>query len=193
MSLVLIKPPDTEPLLLSEAKAHLRVDVNDDDALIKALIQAAREHVEDKTHRALLPQTWRLTRDSFPARTTMSLEASDVASIETFTYVDIGGVTTDFTAYALDTDAMPARVSLPYGASWPATRAQRNAVTVTFQRSMADDAGALPEVFKTAMKLLIGTWYESREAFVDARFALEVPFSVDALLAPYRRPAMEMA
>lgn len=36
----------TEPIALEEAKAHLRVEFNDDDAYISALITAAREYAE---------------------------------------------------------------------------------------------------------------------------------------------------
>jgi uncharacterized phiE125 gp8 family phage protein len=195
MSLVLVTAPTVEPLSLDDAKLHLRLepDFTDDDDLVTALIQAAREHVESKTHRALLPQAWRLRRDCFPCGDEMSLEASDVTAVTSFTYVDPSGVSTDFSAYALDTDAMPARILRNYGSSWPATRVQRNAIAVTFTRAMAPDADNLPQQIKAAMKLLVGTWYENREAFVESRFALEVPFSVDALLSPYVRLAAGMA
>jgi hypothetical protein len=53
-------PPVGEPLMLAEAKLHLRVDLNDDDALITALISAARGQVEFLTGQRLMTQTWEL-------------------------------------------------------------------------------------------------------------------------------------
>jgi peptide/nickel transport system permease protein len=49
--------PASEPITLTEAKAHLRVDFDDDDTLITAMIAAARGYVEEHCNRALLTQT----------------------------------------------------------------------------------------------------------------------------------------
>jgi hypothetical protein len=60
MTSYLIAGPGEEPVSLAEAKAFARIDGSDEDALVSALIAAARLHVESLTGRALVTQTWRL-------------------------------------------------------------------------------------------------------------------------------------
>src|SRR5579885_998201 len=52
-----ITPPSVEPISLTDAKAYLRVDFSDDDAVIANLITRARSYAETVTHRALCTQT----------------------------------------------------------------------------------------------------------------------------------------
>ena len=66
MTAVLLVPPTGEPVSLDEAKAWLRLDIADDDALVTALIPAARAIVEGETRRTLMTQTWRVTLDAWP-------------------------------------------------------------------------------------------------------------------------------
>lgn len=66
MALRLTAVPAEEPVTLVQAKAHLRVDVIDDDALITNLIVAARIHAENICRRAFVTQKWDLWLDSFP-------------------------------------------------------------------------------------------------------------------------------
>src|SRR4051794_1542634 len=66
MSAILLIPPSAEPWSVAEAKAFLRVEHGDDDAIITALIAAARAHVEALSRRALLVQRWRFVLDAWP-------------------------------------------------------------------------------------------------------------------------------
>ncbi len=69
MALKLTLAPTEEPVTLVQAKAHLRVEVADDDALITNLISAARVHAENVCRRAFVTQKWDLYLDAFPKYT----------------------------------------------------------------------------------------------------------------------------
>src|SRR6185312_1787932 len=62
MPSILLTAPAIEPLSLDEAKAFLRVDNTDEDGVIGALIAGSRIHIEAQTRRALITQSWRLSR-----------------------------------------------------------------------------------------------------------------------------------
>jgi hypothetical protein len=64
MTSYLIAGPGEEPVALAEAKTFCRIDGTDEDALVSALIAAARLHVESLTGRALIEQTWRLVLET---------------------------------------------------------------------------------------------------------------------------------
>jgi hypothetical protein len=60
--------PQAEPVTLAEMKNFLRIGntFTDDDQLIAGLIQAAREHAEKITGRAIAQRTFRMVLDSHP-------------------------------------------------------------------------------------------------------------------------------
>jgi uncharacterized phiE125 gp8 family phage protein len=181
-----IAPAET-PVSLAEAKAHLRVEHSDDDALITGLIAAATDHLDGWSGvlgRCLVTQTWR--QDFAGFADCLRLPLGPVASITSVTYLDGDNAeqTLPDTDYQLLTDALGALVALAPGRSWPATCARPDAVSVTFVAgSAADD---VPPALKVAIMLLVGHWYERREA-IDGNTLAELPFSVSALIAPYRR------
>jgi len=61
MAITDITPPALEPITLDYAKVFLRVDNDDEDALIADLIRAARERVEALTNSALISRPRRIT------------------------------------------------------------------------------------------------------------------------------------
>jgi len=184
MALKLITAPATEPITLDEAKAHLRVVGDDEDALITALIAAARQGAEHITGRALMPQVWELVLDEFEC--TINLPKPPLVAVASVKYVDTNGVlqALDESAYQVDADSVPARVMPAYGASWPSTRCQPNAVRIQFQCGYAD-AAAVPQEIKTWMLLRISALYENRDAVNVGNIVTEFPY-VERLLDAYR-------
>jgi len=187
MPYVLVTAPTAEPVTLAEAKLHLRVDDNADDALIGALITAARQHAEHDTRRALVTQTWKLALDVFPENV-VTLDHAPVSTVVSVVYTDPDGVskTLDAGAYQLDAITEPCRLVPAYGNSWPATRAQVNAVAITYTCGYGNPE-SVPESIKRWMLLRIGALYENREEVLTGRAITLAPLPfVDALLAPYR-------
>jgi uncharacterized phiE125 gp8 family phage protein len=164
------------------------------DPQLASFIQAARELVEGSPYyQALITQTWRLTLDEFPAcRDSISLDVRPVQSIAAFTYIDSAGTVVAFTDYTLDTAHFPGRVVLNYSKTWPATRAQRNAVTIDFVAGYGSSRANVPMRIRNAIKLCVETWWNHRgELTADA--LTELPLGAAVLLGASRRPAMEMA
>lgn len=183
MRLRLITAPAGEVVSSAEAKAHLRVDNIDDDALIIAYLTAARAHLDGRDGilgRALLTQTWELVLDAFPVAA-ISLPLPPLQSITSIKYQDSSNVeqTLDASDYVVDATSEPARVH-PVNA-WPSTYVTPNAVTVRFVAGYGN-ASAVPEPIKTAIKLKVQALYDN----VPPDQMAAIDRASDALTWPYR-------
>lgn len=175
--------PAEEPISLSEAKLHLRVDISDDDDLITSQIVTARRRAEKIAGRALVTQTWDYVLDAFPEGDTLEIPKPPLQSITSIKYYDEDGTeyTVDSGDYYVDTYGEPGRVVLKSSATWPSTTLREaNGVIVRFVAGYGD-AEDVPEEFKQAIYLLVGHFYENREAVSDAKL-LPTPDGVMALL-----------
>lgn len=179
--------PTATPIGTTEAKAHLRVDHSDEDDLITALVQAATAHLDGYTGilgRALVTQTWAQKIDDFP--TVIRLPLAPVQSVTSITYYDGANAsqTLDSASYHLASDAAGAYIALNEGYGWPGVYNRPDAVTVTFVAGYGA-AADVPSAIKAVIKLLVGHWYEHREAAGEPM--TELPLAAASLLAPYRR------
>lgn len=185
MSLKLITPPALEPVTLAEANLHLRISGAAEDALITALITAARQHAEHITERAFVTQTWELALDAFPAAE-IRLPKPALLSIVSVKYDDTAAVeqTLAGSAYTADVHAQPGWLLPAVGATWPGTLDAANAVRIRYTAGYGPAAADVPAGIKAWMLLRIGALYRNREELADGRLA--VPPFVDRLLDPYR-------
>lgn len=190
MSLELVTAPAVEPISLQEAKDHLKVDSTDEDALIEALIQGARQHVDGRDGwlgRQLITATWDLTLQTFPATDFILLPLPPIQSVTSITYTDTDGDSQTFASskWSLSNDLnWRPRVDLAYGETWPSTRTEADTVVVRFVSGYGVQAD-VPAPIRAGMLLLIAHWYEHRSAGESVNIT-EVPRTVDALLEPYR-------
>lgn len=157
--------PTAEPIDLAEAKLYLRVDTSADDALIEAMITAARESVERYTSRALVTQTIVEKLDSFPPFG-FRLSYHPAQSITSITYKDSNGATQTLSTdvYMLDNYDVPNAVVLKANQTFPTTYDEHNVVTVTYVAG--EDVSAVPKPIIQAMYLLIADYYENRTDYV---------------------------
>lgn len=194
---VLVTPPATTPVSLIEAKARLVVETVDDDALITGFINAAVDYLDGSGRpagtagnggvlqgRAIMTQTWRQDFDCFERE--MVLPRSPVQSITSVVWRAASDGTLSTIAaenYALKTtDGGKSYVRFENVYSFPSGLYESGAIQVTF---VAGETAA-SEAIKTAILMIVGHWYEHREAVSEGSFA-EVPLTAKALYGPYRR------
>ena len=114
MTAALITGPAVEPVSLADAKAHLRVDSTDEDALLTAAIVSARVHVESATRRALIEQAWRIYLDAWPRKRIVRVPVAPLISVDAVTVYDSAGdpQVVDPEDYEADVVSAPARLVL---------------------------------------------------------------------------------
>lgn len=184
-----------EPISLAEAKRALRVDIDDDDALIEFYISAARSWIERhcRPRLAMLTQNCTYTADTFPGSNTLELAPYPLQSVTSVVYVDSDGVshTISPSDYVVDTVSEPGRIRLKAMASWPSvTLREVNGFQVNFVAGFGGSGASVPHELRQAVLLLVAHQYENREPIVvTGAMPKSLEFSVMALMGAWRREA----
>jgi uncharacterized phiE125 gp8 family phage protein len=180
--LVRTVPPASPVVSLVEARRHLRVLHDDDDADIEAIIDAAIAAIEGPNGIgiALSPQTWRLSLDHFPCEIVVPL--GPVTAVTSVGYTDSSGSPQTVAGLRFDLDESPLRIWPARDKAWPETYCEPGAVKVTFVCGYA----SLPQDLRWAILLLVGHFYENREAVTYDLKAVDLPMGVASILERYR-------
>lgn len=190
----LVTAPTVACVSLDDAKAHLRVDHEEDNAQIGAFIAAAVQHLDGYggiLGRALMQQDWRQYLPFWPASRSVDLVLAPVISIEAVTARGADGSTTtiDPASYRLvgGAGASP-RLLFNLDAALPALPCAPDAVSIVFRAGYGAEAKFLPSTLKSTILLMVGDLYRFRDS-VQIGQAGAVPMSttVDRLIAPFRR------
>ncbi len=162
----LINPPSLEPITLAEAKAHLRVDHDEDDDLISNYITSARTQAENYLQRTLLETVWEATFTRF--ETALKLRKAKVTEIVTVKYLDTAGAEQTLASdkYKLKSSYEPALLVPAFGLSWPATCQDLEAVKVRYKAGYGTTADKVPQPICQWILLQVGNLYENRETEV---------------------------
>lgn len=187
---VLKTPPAVKPVSVADVKSSARIDFGDDDGLVEALIDAAVSHLDGHSGilgRCLINQVWTQTLPAWPCGQ-IGMAFPDVSGA-VVTYRDGDGVlqTIDTANFRLIERADTSAIEWIDGFSLPSLASRSDAVTIDIVAGYGASADAVPAAIRHAIKLLVGHWYENREAVVLGTTVADLPFAVNALIAPYRR------
>jgi uncharacterized phiE125 gp8 family phage protein len=183
MKLQLVTAPTSEPVSLIDAKSHMRVEIDTDDALITKFITVARRYSEKIQARAYITQTWDWFLDEFPSAP-FDIPLPPLQSITSIKYFDKDETEFTFASskYQQDKQGFLGRVTLKFGESWPSdTLRPVNGVVVRFVAGYGNNGSDVPEEILTAIKILIAHWYENRQ-ITDVLKQEQIPLSAHDLL-----------
>ncbi len=184
MASILLTAPAVEPVTLDEARAFLRVETNDDDEVIAALVSGARIHVEAQTRRALITQGWRISADAWPDDGRLQVRPAPLKTLDAARVYDF-----DSAAHEVDTQAFVPDLanSVLIFAPWalPAPGRLSAGIELDVTVGYGDAVVDVPEALRQAIRLLTAHWYDNRGLAALGTVTV-LPSTVAALIAPYR-------
>jgi uncharacterized phiE125 gp8 family phage protein len=187
-SIVVHTPPTVEPVTLSEAKVHAKVDVSDDDTYIASLITMSRQYVESVLDTSLINQTLEARYDVFPLWELILPRPPMSPAAVTVIYRDEAGrqntITSSAGQFQVDSNVIPGRIYPNYESVWPAVRGDENSVLVRWVAGYGASSASVPAVTKHLILLQVAHLYEMRQPVIAGYSQiLPVPQTFDALLA----------
>lgn len=112
----------------------------------------------------------------------IDLPLPPVQSVNAVTYYDFSNTlqTMDPSVYNLSLGT-PSRIQPQYSKVWPISRPTIDSVIINFTSGYASTSDKLADTDLAAVQLLIGHWYENREAVGPGSFAT-VPLGIESLI-----------
>ncbi|MCL4766442.1 MAG: head-tail connector protein [Hyphomicrobiaceae bacterium] len=188
MGLVLTAAPAVEPITVDEAKAHLRIDHGEEDALLASLIATSRLQIEAAVGIALITQSWSWRLDAWPDPSAVALPMRPVQSVDAVRIMAADGSIEALSPeqFLVDGASLQPRLLSTSGA-WSLPGARALGIEIAFTAGFGGAASDVPPPIRQALLILVAHWYEHREAAGVGEAAARIPDPVSALLTPYRR------
>ena len=186
MALIYRSGPAVEPVTLQEAKAHLRLETDADDALVLTLIMTSRLHIEAALGLALVTQSWTYIRDRWPPGA-LALPLRPVQVVEAVRLIAADGTphVLDPATYILDGQGLPPRL-MPLTGAWPIPGRSVQGIEIDVVAGFGAAADDVPAPIRQAVLMLVAHWYETREVVEIGSAATAIPAAVSNILSPYR-------
>ena len=181
-----VTPASTYPVSLTEAKAHLKVDISTDDTLITNLIIAATQLSEEYTNRFFINTVINQTCTTF--LDLKQLYKSKVVSVTHVKYYDSDNALQILASsnYVVNNQFEPAQINLVVDGSFPDIADRIDAIECKYTVGYGAAASDVPNAIKQAILLTIGNWYANRESVITGRTSTELAQSSLWLLNTYK-------
>lgn len=212
MRLTLVTSPSVEPVSLSLAKQHCRVEITDDDAYITSLITAARVLCEQRSHLAFVNQTWDAFLDTWDddkspytdqvtgffwssnqtgstlytdtyRHNQILLPRGPVSSVTWVKYYDPTATQQTWSSSNyVVSTGNPGRIGPVENVFFPPIAMQNDSINVRYVVGYGPDGTTTPQPAIWAILMTIAHLYKNRVAIADVSGDL-VPLGVDDLLS----------
>lgn len=176
-------PPGAEPVTLSEAKAHLRVDNDAEDALIARIVAAARQACESFTGRSLIARGYSLFIDAWPedGRQAVVLPRPPLIAVTSVQVYADDDTALEFPAAGYFADTAGAQVVLRACTVPPLPLRAAGGIEIRYRAGYGPAPDDVPEALRQGILQLAAHLYQHR----GDEGALKAPFAA-ALFQPYR-------
>jgi uncharacterized phiE125 gp8 family phage protein len=170
----LIADSNDNLVTLEEARLHVRIDNDADDATLTRLIKSARRMCERLTNRAFVNQTWKASVDyidnnfSFYCQKRFYLPFGKIQAIESVTTygTDNDAVVIDPGDYRIYGNQFIFNDNFNFG--YAQSFRTYGALQIQWIAGYGVSADDVPEELKEAILLLVCHWYENRGAIFEA-------------------------
>lgn len=175
-----------------EAKLRLRIDHDDEDPDVEALVKAAIDQFEADTNLALINRTVTMGFDAWPAAgEPIELLPAPLSSVASVKYYDESETlqTLATSNYVVDTASNRGLIWLAKDKTWPTLGQTPRPIQIAFTAGYGATQKYVPDRCKQAILLLVGHWYANREAVVTGTIATELPMAYQSLVDSARVPS----
>lgn len=186
MAITRLSAPLALVLSLEDAKRHLRIEHDDDDAYLTDLIAQSTDHLESVSGLRLMTQTWRQYLDEIPQSRSIRLAAQPVQSIAAMQVYDEAGNPQAISPASLDLDAVSSPPRLVVHETVQTAKAI-NGIEIDIVAGFGDTPADVPDSLRRALLLLVAHAYEFRGAVPLDRQPASEPHGFRTLIAPFRR------
>jgi uncharacterized phiE125 gp8 family phage protein len=181
----------TEPITVSEAKAHLRVDTTDDDSYITSLIKVARQSAEISLRRSLgVNQVYQVAYKTYPTvQRKLRIPNPPFISISSLKYFDLSNTEHTVSSDNLVVDSTGdtnAFVAIKSSTIFQEISFEKIAPVVLTYTAGYSDVADIPQPIIQGMYLLLSHYYDTREPISYTGTPIAIPRSVDFLFNQYK-------